>query len=131
GNGAQFAVEKVMQLGGRVICVSDSAGSVYDAGGFTAVKLARLMKVIIEHYSRVSQYAEEAGVQYLEGKTPWHLPMDVALPCATQNELNEEDALMLVKNGVQAVAEGANMPCTAEAVTIFEKNGVLYAPGKA
>ncbi len=89
------------------------------------------MKVKNEHYARVSQYAEEAGVEYLEGKTPWHLPMDVALPCATQNELNEEDALMLVKNGVQAVAEGANMPCTAEAVTIFEKNGVLYAPGKA
>ncbi len=131
GNVAQFAVEKVMQLGGKVICVSDSSGTVYDADGFTPEKLALLMKVKNEHYARVSQYAEEAGVEYLEGKTPWHLPMDVALPCATQNELNEEDALMLVKNGVQAVAEGANMPCTAEAVTIFEKNGVLYAPGKA
>ena len=131
GNVAQFAVEKVMQLGGKVICVSDSSGTVYDADGFTPEKLVLLMKVKNEHYARVSQYAEEAGVEYLEGKTPWHLPMDVALPCATQNELSEEDALMLVKNGVQAVAEGANMPCTAEAVTIFEKNGVLYAPGKA
>ena len=131
GNVAQYAVEKAMELGARVICVSDSAGTVYDEAGFTPEKLALLMRIKNEHYARVEQYAEEAGVRYFAGKTPWHIPMDVALPCATQNELNAEDALMLVKNGVQAVAEGANMPCTAEAVTLLESNGVLYAPGKA
>lgn len=131
GNVAQYAAEKVMHLGGTVVTMSDSSGTVYDKDGFTAEKLAHLMKVKNEQFGRVSDYASEAGVEYFAGKTPWHVKMDVALPCATQNELHEADAKALLANGVICVAEGANMPCTAEAVHVFESNGVLYAPGKA
>ncbi|MCT7359348.1 NADP-specific glutamate dehydrogenase [Thalassolituus pacificus] len=131
GNVAQYAVEKAMQLGAIVVCVSDSSGTLYDEEGFDAEKLALLMKIKNERYGRVEDYATAAGLPYMAGRTPWHIPMDVALPCATQNELSGEDAQALVKNGVQCIAEGANMPCTAEAITVIEQNSVLFAPGKA
>lgn len=131
GNVAQFAVEKAMQLGAKVVCVSDSSGSVYDEDGFTPEKLALLMTIKNDRHGRVEDYAKEAGLEYFAGRKPWHIQMDVALPCATQNELDETDAQLLIENGVQCVAEGANMPCTASAVAAFEKGGVLYAPGKA
>ncbi|HEY9381613.1 MAG TPA: NADP-specific glutamate dehydrogenase [Burkholderiales bacterium] len=131
GNVAQYAVEKAMQLGAKVITVSDSSGTVVDQDGFTPEKLAELMEVKNHLYGRVSDYAERVRAKFERGMTPWHVPVDVALPCATQNELLGTDAKALVKNGVICVAEGANMPSTAEAVHIFEEAGVLYAPGKA
>lgn len=131
GNVAQFAIEKAMSLGAKVVTVSDSSGSVVDEDGFTPEKLAVLMEVKNELYGRVGEYAERVGVRFEPGKRPWHLPVDVALPCATQNELDVNDAKQLVKNGVMCVAEGANMPSTVEATQVFEKAGVLYAPGKA
>ncbi len=131
GNVAQYAVEKAMQLGAKVISVSDSSGTVLDEQGFTPEKLAKLMVVKNEQRGRVSEYAKMVGAQYLEGKRPWDIQADIALPCATQNELDEKDAQSLVKNGVKCVAEGANMPSTLEAVHVFEQSGVLYAPGKA
>ncbi|MFY9180017.1 MAG: NADP-specific glutamate dehydrogenase [Venatoribacter sp.] len=133
GNVAQFAIQKAMELGAHVVSASDSAGTVYDEDGFTPEKLALLMKIKNEQYGRVSEYAEQVGAQYLAGKKPWQIetPIDVALPCATQNELGAEDAQVLVKHGLQFVAEGANMPCTAEAVNVFDANKVRYAPGKA
>jgi len=131
GNVAQYAVEKAMALGAKVITVSDSSGTVVDENGFTPEKLAELMAVKNHLYGRVSDYAERIGVRFLAGARPWHVPVDVALPCATQNELDGTDAATLLRNGVICVAEGANMPSTAEAVRIFEGNDVLYAPGKA
>jgi glutamate dehydrogenase (NADP+) len=131
GNVAQYAVEKAMQLGAKVVTVSDSSGTVYDKDGFTTEKLAILMDVKNHRYGRVDEYAKLVGAEFLPGKTPWHIKADVALPCATQNELNAHDAETLIGNGVLCVAEGANMPSTIEAAKAFEKAGVLYAPGKA
>ncbi|WP_461469946.1 NADP-specific glutamate dehydrogenase [Melaminivora sp.] len=131
GNVAQYSVEKAMQLGAKVVTVSDSSGTVYDPEGFTAEKLAILMDVKNHHYGRVNDYAAKVGAQFQAGKTPWHIPVDVALPSATQNELDEQDARTLIANGVLCVAEGANMPSTNEAAKVFEQAGVLYAPGKA
>jgi len=131
GNVAQYAVEKAMALGGKVITVSDSSGTVVDNEGFTPEKLAILMDVKNHHHGRVGDYAERIGVQFLAGVRPWQVPVDIALPCATQNELDENDARTLIQNGVICVAEGANMPSTIEAARAFEAAGVLYAPGKA
>ncbi|MDB5845225.1 MAG: glutamate dehydrogenase [Polaromonas sp.] len=131
GNVAQYAVEKAIALGARVITVSDSSGTIVDEDGFTTEKLAELMEVKNHLYGRVNDYASRTGVAFHAGVRPWHVPVDVALPCATQNELDADDAATLVKNGVICVAEGANMPSTLEAVRVFEGNGVLYAPGKA
>jgi len=133
GNVAQYATEKCMALGAKVVTVSDSSGTIVDEEGFTAEKLAVLMEIKNEHYGRVSDYAAKVGgsVRYEPGVRPWHVPVDVALPCACENELNAEDAAKLIKNGVQCVAEGANMPSTIEAAKAFEAAGVLYAPGKA
>ncbi|CAH1746652.1 glutamate dehydrogenase [Thauera humireducens] len=131
GNVAQYAIEKLLELGAKPITCSDSSGTVIDEEGFTPEKLAVLMEVKNHLYGRVSDYAERVGARFEPNVRPWHVPVDVALPCATQNELDANDAANLVKNGVIAVAEGANMPSTAEAVKIFEHNGVLYAPGKA
>ncbi len=131
GNVAQYAVEKAMQHGARVLTVSDSGGTVIDEEGFTPEKLALLMQIKNEEYGRVSDYAARAGVRFEPGMRPWRIPVDVALPCATQNELDEDDARTLIANGVQCVAEGANMPSTNEAAKVFEAAGVLYAPGKA
>ena len=131
GNVAQYAVEKAMALGAKVVTVSDSSGTVLDEEGFTPEKLAELMEVKNRLYARISVYAERVKAKFLPDTRPWHVPVNVALPCATQNELNEEDAATLVKNGVTCVAEGANMPSTAEAVKCFERGGILFAPGKA
>ena len=131
GNVAQYAVEKAMALGGKVITVSDSSGTVIDENGFTPEKLAELQVVKNQLYGRVSDYAERVGCRFIAGARPWRIPADVVLPCATQNELDAADAATLVSNGVICVAEGANMPSTAEAVKIFEAHEVLYAPGKA
>ncbi len=131
GNVAQYAVEKALALGARVVTVSDSSGTVVDEDGFTPEKLAELMEVKNHRYGRVSEYAERTRSRFLPGVRPWQVPVDVALPCATQNELDEADARTLVANGVKCVAEGANMPSTLGAVHVFEQAGVLFAPGKA
>ncbi|OOG24215.1 glutamate dehydrogenase [Thioalkalivibrio denitrificans] len=131
GNVAQYAVEKAMSLGATVVTVSDSDGTVVDEDGFTAEKLGVLMDIKNRQYGRVSDYAERVGAQFHAGKRPWTVPVDVALPCATQNELDGDDAAALVKNGVICVAEGANMPATNDAIRVFDDNDVLYAPSKA
>ena len=131
GNVAQYAVEKAKALGAQVITVSDSSGTIIDEAGFTPEKLAILMDVKNHHYGRVSDYAARTGVKFEAGVRPWHVPVDVALPCATQNELDANDARTLIANGLLCVAEGANMPSTIEAAKAFEAAGVLYAPGKA
>jgi glutamate dehydrogenase (NADP+) len=131
GNVAQYAIEKAMSLDAKVVTVSDSSGTVVDEEGFTPEKLTVLMEVKNHHYGRVSDYAQKVGAKFHAGATPWHVPVDVALPCATQNELNGDDARTLVKHGVKCVAEGANMPSTLDAVRVFEDARVLYAPGKA
>ncbi len=132
GNVAQYAVEKAMALGAKVVTVSDSSGTVVDTAGFTAEKLAELMEVKNHLYGRVADYARRVkGVEFLAGARPWQVPVDVALPCATQNELDEQDAKTLIANGAKCVAEGANMPSTLAAVKVFEASEVLYAPGKA
>ena len=131
GNVAQYSVEKAMALGAQVVTKTKSSSTVVDESGFTPEKLAELMEVKNHLYGRVSDYAKRVGAAFHPGLRPWHVPVDIALPCATQNELDGEDAKTLVKNGVICVAEGANMPSTADAVKVFESNGVLYAPGKA
>ncbi|WP_322998637.1 NADP-specific glutamate dehydrogenase [Castellaniella sp.] len=131
GNVAQYTIEKCLQLGAKVITVSDSHGCVVDPDGFTAEKLAALIELKNERRGRVEEYAKQFGLSYEPGKRPWHVPVDVALPCATQNELEIDDARTLIANGVRCVAEGANMPCSIEAADAFIGAGVLYAPGKA
>jgi len=131
GNVAQYAVEKAMAMGAKVVTVSDSSGTVVDEDGFTPEKLAELMEVKNHLYGRVSDYAQRVGASFHEGVRPWHVPMDVALPCATQNEIGGSDARTLIGNGLQCVAEGANMPSTLEAVKVLEEHRVLFAPGKA
>ncbi|WP_374340617.1 NADP-specific glutamate dehydrogenase [Azonexus sp.] len=131
GNVAQYAVEKAMALGAKVVTVSDSSGTVVDQDGFTPEKLAELMDVKNHLYGRVSDYAQRVGATFLPGARPWGVPVDIALPCATQNELDADDARTLIGNGAICIAEGANMPSTADAVRLFEASDVLYAPGKA
>ncbi|WP_368899414.1 NADP-specific glutamate dehydrogenase [Morganella morganii] len=130
GNVAQYTIEKCLSLGAKVITASDSSGTVVDEDGFTAEKLARLTE-IKDRYGRVEEYAKEFGLVYLKDQTPWAVPVDIALPCATQNELDLADAEVLIKNGVKAVAEGANMPTTIPATNAFLAANVLFAPGKA
>ena len=127
GNVAQYAIEKAMELGARVVTASDSNGTVVDEAGFTKEKLARLIDIKERAHGRVADYAREFGLTYLEGQQPWSVPVDIALPCATQNELDVDAARQLIANGVKAVAEGANMPTT----DLFLEAGVLFAPGKA
>ncbi|WP_314139692.1 NADP-specific glutamate dehydrogenase [Buttiauxella noackiae] len=131
GNVAQYAIEKALSLGARVVTASDSNGTVVDEAGFTTEKLARLAEIKSSRDGRVADYAKEFGLKYLEGQQPWSVPVDIALPCATQNELDTEAARVLIANGVKAVAEGANMPTTIEATNLFVDAGVLFAPGKA
>lgn len=131
GNVAQYAIEKCMQLGARVITVSDSHGAVIDKAGFTPEKLAALIELKTKKRGEIESYAKQFHLTYEAGKRPWHVPVDVALPCATQNELELEDAQMLIKNGVRCIAEGANMPTSLDAVQAFIDARVLYAPGKA
>ena len=132
GNVAQFAAEKIIELGGRVQTLSDSSGTIYVKDGITPDSLAFIMELKNVKRGRLKEYADKFNCEYFEGKTPWQVAnFDIALPCATQNELHKEDAEALVKGGVIAVAEGANMPCTPEAVEVLQSNGVLFAPGKA
>lgn len=131
GNVAQYAIEKAMELGARVVTASDSNGTVVDEAGFTKEKLARLIDIKERAHGRVADYAREFGLTYLEGRQPWSVPVDIALPCATQNELDADAARQLIANGVKAVAEGANMPTTIAATDLFLEAGVLFAPGKA
>lgn len=132
GNVAQYAAEKATQLGGKVVTMSDSSGYIYDADGITAEKLAYVMEIKNELRGRIGDYLTKyPNAKFVAGKRPWEVKCDVALPCATQNELNEEEAKTLVANGCICVAEGANMPSTPEAVTVFQKAKILFAPGKA
>ena len=131
GNVAQYAIEKTLEFGGIPLTASDSNGFIYDPKGIDADKLAYLMELKNTRRGRIVEYAEEYGCEYFEGEKPWKIPCDVALPCAVQNELDEEDAGMLISNGCKLVAEGANMPTTPGAISALQENGVLYAPGKA
>lgn len=131
GNVAQYAAEKVIQLGGKVLTLSDSNGFVYDEKGIDSEKLNYIMWLKNEQRGRIEEYAKKFGCDYFPRKTPWEIKCDIALPCATENELDGDDAKKLTRNGCLAVAEGANMPCTPEAVQWFLKKGILYAPGKA
>jgi glutamate dehydrogenase (NADP+) len=131
GNVAQYAIEKSMAYGAKVLAASDSEGTVFIEKGFTPESLELLMKIKNINYGRVSEFAKLIGAQFIPNSNPWHIPTDVAMPCATQNELNEIDAQTLINNGLVCVSEGANMPSTAGAVKAFENNRVLYAPGKA
>ncbi|NCA83159.1 MAG: NADP-specific glutamate dehydrogenase [Opitutae bacterium] len=131
GNVAQYTVEKINQLGGKVVSLSDSAGTVHDPDGITAEKLAFAMELKNVKRGRIAEYAAQFKCGYLEGQNPWAIPCDCAFPSATQNEISGADAETLVKNGCQLVSEGANMPSTPEAVDVFIHNQVLYGPGKA
>lgn len=131
GNVAQYACEKATELGAKVVTVSDSGGYVYDKEGINQEKLDFIKELKNEKRGRISEYAEKFGCEYFEGERPWSVKCDVALPCATQNELNQEEAKTLIENGVVLVAEGANMPCTPEAVEEFHKAKIFFAPGKA
>ena len=132
GNVAQFAAEKATELGAKVLTMSDSAGYIYDADGIDAEKLAYIQEIKNVNYGRISDYLNKyPNAKFVAGKRPWEVKADVALPCATQNELNEEEAKALIANGCICVSEGANMPSTPEAVTVFQKAKILFAPGKA
>ncbi len=131
GNVAQYAVQKVNQLGGKVVTLSDSDGTIYDAKGIDNKKWEFVMDLKNVQRGRISEYAKKYKCDFLEGENPWKVKCDIALPCATQNELDKNDAKKLIDNGVIAVAEGANMPTTLEATQLFIKNGVLFGPGKA
>ncbi|MEE8334970.1 MAG: NADP-specific glutamate dehydrogenase [Candidatus Neomarinimicrobiota bacterium] len=131
GNVAQFAAEKVLELGGKVVTMSDSSGTVYDKNGFNREKLDFIMNLKNKKRGRIKEYADKYKVEYFEGKRPWDLKCDIALPCATQNEINKAAAETLVKNGCMAVAEGANMPSEAAAVDVFQENKIMFGPGKA
>ncbi len=132
GNVAQYACEKCIQLGAKVVTMSDSTGYIHDADGIDKDKLAWIMNLKNKQRGRISKYIEKyPNSTFHEGEKPWSVAVEVALPCATQNELNEEQANLLVKNGCIAVVEGANMPSTPEAISLFINNKILFAPGKA
>ncbi len=131
GNVAQYTIEKCIELGGKVVTVSDSDGYVYDPDGIDREKLDFIMELKNVERGRISEYAKEYGLKYVPGKKPWFEKADIALPSATQNEINEEAAKALVANGVIAVSEGANMPTTPEAIKVFQDAKILYSPGKA
>lgn len=132
GNVAQYAAEKATQLGGKVVTLSDSSGYIYDEEGIYAEKLNFVMELKNVKRGRIKEYVEQyPKAKYFEGKTPWDVKCDLALPCATQNELHEKDARQLVKNGCKLVGEGANMPCTPEAIAVFHEAKILFSPGKA
>src|ERR1035437_5935609 len=126
GNVAQYAAEKVIQLGGKVLTMSDSEGYIFDKNGIDAEKLNYVMELKNEKRGRIKEYAAKYNCDFVAGRTPWEVKCDIALPCATQNELNGEDAKMLVKKGCFAVAEGANMPSTPEAIDVFIEAKILY-----
>ena len=131
GNVAQYACEKATELGAKVLTLSDSSGYIYDPAGIDADKLAFVMELKNVKRGRIKAYADHFGCEFHEGARPWSVACDIALPCATQNELNAEEAKALVANGCNCVSEGANMPCTPEAIEVFDQNKILFAPGKA
>lgn len=131
GNVAQYAAEKATQRGVKVVTLSDSSGSIYDKEGIDEEKLAFVMELKNVKRGRIKEYAEKYGCKYMDGKRPWGVKCDIALPSATQNEIDEDDAEKLLKNGCICVSEGANMPSTPEAVELFLKNKICYGPGKA
>lgn len=131
GNVAQYAAEKAAQLGAKVISLSDSDGTIHDPAGIDEEKLKYVMHLKNVERGRIREYASKYDVRYIENGKPWNLPCDVALPCATQNEINAEDAEALVENGCECVAEGANKPAQRDAIKIFLDNGLLFGPGKA
>jgi len=131
GNVSQYAIQKVNELGGKVVTVSDSNGTVYDKAGIDETKWQYLMDLKNIRRGRIKEYADQFKCEYHEGRRPWFAKCDVALPCATENEISGEDAKTLVKNGCICVAEGANMPTTPEGVEVFLQNKALYGPGKA
>ena len=131
GNVAQYTVEKLIELGAIPVTLSDSDGYIYDPDGIDSEKLAFVMELKNIERGRIKEYAEQYGVKYVPGGRPWGEVADIATPCATQNEITEEDAKTLVANGVIAISEGANMPTTPEAIKVFQDAKILYAPGKA
>ena len=131
GNVATYAVDKLSQLGARVVTMSDSSGTVHDPDGIDLDKLEFVKDLKEVRRGRISEYAAEFGCEYLEGARPWSIPVDIAAPCATQNELSLEDAKTLVRNGVRIVAEGANMPSTADAASHLRQAGIAFGPSKA
>ena len=131
GNVAQYACQKATELGAKVVTLSDSSGFIYDANGIDAEKLAFVMELKNVRRGRIKEYADQFGCEFHSGARPWGVKCDIALPCATQNELNEEEAKTLVANGCMLVSEGANMPTTPEAVEVFQNAKILFAPGKA
>ena len=131
GNVAQYATEKVLHLGGKVVTLSDSSGFIYDPEGISKDKLDWVIDLKNNKRGRIEEYAEEFDCEYFEGLRPWGISCDIALPCATQNEINESNAKDLVKNGIIAVSEGANMPSDPDAINIFQDSKVLFGPGKA
>jgi glutamate dehydrogenase/leucine dehydrogenase len=131
GNVAQFATQKATELGAKVVTLSDSSGSIHDENGIDADKLAWVMDLKNNRRGRIKEYADEFGVTYLESQRPWSVSCDIALPCATQNEINGDNAKTMISNGCKVVSEGANMPTDPEAVNIILDAGILFGPGKA
>lgn len=131
GNVSQYTIEKILDLGGTVHACSDSDGTVFDKEGIDREKLAFILELKNEKRGRIVEFANKFGLLYLPGEKPWNIPCDLAFPSATQNEISEQDAKALVKNGCMGVAEGANMPTNAAGIEVFQKSGILYAPGKA
>ena len=131
GNVAQYATEKATELGAKVVSLSDSSGTIHDPSGIDAEKLSWVMDLKNNKRGRIKEYAKEFNVEYLENQNPWIIPCDIALPCATQNEINGEDAKILIKNGCKVVSEGANMPSDPDAVNLFQNSDILFGPGKA
>jgi glutamate dehydrogenase (NADP+) len=131
GNVAQYTAEKVLQLGGKVLTMSDSSGFIHDPDGINEEKLAWVMDLKNNRRGRISEYVDKFGGEFHEGKRPWSVPCDLAFPCATQNELDGDDAKVLVANGCQLVSEGANMPSTLDAVGVFIDSKILFGPAKA
>lgn len=131
GNVSQYAVEKLIEMGAKVVTLSDSSGFIYDPEGIDREKLDYILHLKNVRRGRIKEYADTYGAQYFEGKTPWGIKCDLAFPCATQNEINEDDAKELIKNGCYLISEGANMPSTPEAVEVFLHAKILYGPGKA
>mgnify|MGYP001439654322 CR=1 FL=1 len=131
GNVAQYAVEKAIQLGAKVVTMSDSDGTIYDASGITLEKLAYIKDLKNVRRGRLQEYADKYGAEYLAGQRPWKIKADIVLPCATQNEISQTDAEQMIANGIILVGEGANMPTTPEALKVFKDKHVLFSPGKA
>ena len=131
GNVAQYATEKATELGAKVITLSDSSGSIYDKDGITTEKLAWVMDLKNNKRGRIKDYAKEFNAEYFEDKRPWAVACDIALPCATQNEINGDDAKMLLSNDCKVISEGANMPSDPDAVAVFQESDILFGPGKA